>query len=234
MITHIDKTCPHCGKCFTVSAHEKKQKYCSMLCRRNAKAIKSEIRSCENCGKDIIIIISHPRQTPRRFCSIHCAMSGRFNPMYGRIRTGPNAPMWGKHLSEETKQKLRTKALLRPAPSAATRKKLATWTDRKHSQETRHKMAETRRAIWADEEFRKKMRGVLPTWTQMQPNGLEKRVIAMMPRNVRYVGNGAFWKLLPSGNRKNPDFKVTGENKVIEMFGDYWHRGENPNDLINQ
>ena len=32
---------------------------------------------------------------------------------------------------------------------------------------------------------------------------------------------------------KNPDFKVTGENKVIEVFGDYWHRNEFPEDLVD-
>ncbi len=28
-------------------------------------------------------------------------------------------------------------------------------------------------------------------------------------------------------------FKITGQNKVIEIYGDYWHRNDNPQDLIN-
>ena len=31
---------------------------------------------------------------------------------------------------------------------------------------------------------------------------------------------------------KNPDFKVKGQPKIIELWGDYWHRGEFPKDII--
>lgn len=40
-----------------------------------------------------------------------------------------------------------------------------------------------------------------------------------------YSGNGSFWiELLDKKHRKNPDFKNEFENKVIEVFGDYWHK----------
>jgi G:T-mismatch repair DNA endonuclease (very short patch repair protein) len=33
---------------------------------------------------------------------------------------------------------------------------------------------------------------------------------------------------------KIPDFvNVNGQKKVIELYGDYWHRGQNPQDKIN-
>jgi hypothetical protein len=45
----------------------------------------------------------------------------------------------------------------------------------------------------------------------------------------RYVGNGKLW----IGN-KNPDFmNINGQKKLIEVFGDYWHQGENPTLRIN-
>jgi len=50
---------------------------------------------------------------------------------------------------------------------------------------------------------------------------------------VQYVGNGTWWKKLSDGKNHNPDFKITGQNKVIEIFGDWWHRRENPQELID-
>jgi hypothetical protein len=33
---------------------------------------------------------------------------------------------------------------------------------------------------------------------------------------------------------KCPDFvNVNGQKKIIELFGDYWHRGQNPQDRID-
>lgn len=57
------------------------------------------------------------------------------------------------------------------------------------------------------------------------------------PKEVKYVGNRAWWRYLPNGHNKNPDFKITGQNKVIELFGDYFHRKgtpyDNPQELID-
>jgi G:T-mismatch repair DNA endonuclease (very short patch repair protein) len=32
----------------------------------------------------------------------------------------------------------------------------------------------------------------------------------------------------------NPDFICDEEKKVIEVYGDYWHRNDNPQDRINK
>ena len=32
----------------------------------------------------------------------------------------------------------------------------------------------------------------------------------------------------------NPDFIIEGQKMVIELFGDYWHKGENPKDRIKE
>jgi hypothetical protein len=157
--------------------------------------------------------------------------------MAGRIRRGPDSPMWGKHLSDKAKQRLREAALLRPPVSREVREKLSrAGQGRKHTPVTKQKMAETRRKIWADPAFREKVRGVLPAWTAKKPNGIESSFMSLVSGlgNIEYVGNGRWWRLLPGGARKNPDFKVRGENKVIEVFGDYWHQDENPDALINQ
>jgi hypothetical protein len=152
--------------------------------------------------------------------------------MYGRIRLGPDSPMWGKHLPESARQKIREAAFKRPYPSEETRKKLATWKGRKHSIETKKKMSDTRKAIWADEEFKKRICATFPKAQEQRPNGLESKFMALTQSpNLKYVGNGEWWRLLPNDQRKNPDFKITGENKVVELFGNYWHRNDDPAEL---
>ena len=67
----------------------------------------------------------------------------------------------------------------------------------------------------------------------IRPNKPEKTFNEMTPDIIRYVGDGSFWKTLSNKKYKNPDFKVTGQNKVIEIYGNYWHKNDDPNELIN-
>ena len=57
-----------------------------------------------------------------------------------------------------------------------------------------------------------------------EPTKLEKFVIKIDSKKIRYTGNGVFWLTFKNGKRKNPDFKVNGVRKVIEV-GDtqFWH-----------
>ena len=57
-----------------------------------------------------------------------------------------------------------------------------------------------------------------------QPNKSEKKLIRLIKENklpFKFVGNKTFYI-----GKKNPDFIGTDEyrNKIIEFFGDYWHR----------
>lgn len=47
-----------------------------------------------------------------------------------------------------------------------------------------------------------------------------------------YTGNRTKWIRMPDGKQKNPDFTCEPGRKVIEVFGDYWHRGEDPDRLV--
>lgn len=48
----------------------------------------------------------------------------------------------------------------------------------------------------------------------------------------KYTGDGSFWLKFKNGRRKNPDF-IDLENKcAFEVYGDYWHRGEDPKEMI--
>lgn len=47
-----------------------------------------------------------------------------------------------------------------------------------------------------------------------------------------YTGNRKYWVKFKNGKFKNPDFVQKGEQKAIEVFGRYWHRNDDPIDLI--
>ena len=68
---------------------------------------------------------------------------------------------------------------------------------------------------------------------EKRPSTPEKMFDEMTDDDIRYVGNRTWWKKLPSGKWKNPDFIISGQDKVIEIFGDYWHRNDDPQDLID-
>ena len=68
-----------------------------------------------------------------------------------------------------------------------------------------------------------------------RPTGPEILMASILPKEIRYVGDGSFYVWIPSIRRKrNPDFKITGQKKVIELFGDFWHRLEDPKDIISE
>lgn len=68
---------------------------------------------------------------------------------------------------------------------------------------------------------------------QLKPTNPEQKLEALLnyycPKQYRYTGDGSF----AIGNL-HPDFtNCDGQKKVIEVYGDYWHRGENPQDRIS-
>ena len=66
-----------------------------------------------------------------------------------------------------------------------------------------------------------------------KPNKPEKLVEQFLnqkfPQEWKFVGNGEIWI-----GRKNPDFiNINGQKKLIEVYGDYWHKDDNPQDRID-
>lgn len=63
----------------------------------------------------------------------------------------------------------------------------------------------------------------------MKPNKPELKLLALLedlyPGAWEYVGD--FSHMI---NGKNPDFVNRDRSSVIELFGDYWHRGDDPAD----
>jgi len=66
-----------------------------------------------------------------------------------------------------------------------------------------------------------------------KPSGFERLFETIKPDMfIKYVGDFKLWIELPNGKPKNPDFIIEGTNKVIELHGDYWHKGEDEKELI--
>ena len=99
-----------------------------------------------------------------------------------------------------------------------------------HSQKARKQLSENLKKAWKNPRF---VKNFLRT-REIRPNKLEKFFDFITPDNVRYVGNYKWWRKLPNGKYKNPDFKITGQNKVIELFGgkNFYHTEEEGVELI--
>jgi len=131
---------------------------------------------------------------------------------------GTTRGMLGKHHSEETKEKIKISTLKR---------------NYKHSPIIREIIKKTSLKRWRNEDYRNRTLKSMLQAIQIKPNQQEKALEIILnniyPNEYKYVGNGQF---VLGG--KCPDFmNINGKKKLIEMFGDYWHRNDNPQNRIN-
>jgi hypothetical protein len=95
-----------------------------------------------------------------------------------------------------------------------------------HSEETIEIMSKVMTKNWQNPDFVKMM---VESWSKRptQPESeLEGLVQLLFPKEYKYNGN---FELGITIGGKIPDFvNVNGKKKAIEMFGDYWHEGEDP------
>ncbi len=56
----------------------------------------------------------------------------------------------------------------------------------------------------------------------IKPNNIEYKIINEF-KDLKYVGDGNLWIQIGKNKRRNPDFIQVNNNKILEVFGDYWH-----------
>jgi hypothetical protein len=98
----------------------------------------------------------------------------------------------------------------------------------KHSPESKAKIGMATRRLFKTEEY-------VSSWSKGMtslPNKLERHFDSITPKNVKYTGDGKFFLTFKDGTVKNPDFVIEHSRKVIEVYGDYWHRNDNPEDIV--
>lgn len=80
---------------------------------------------------------------------------------------------------------------------------------------------------WTKVEYQKKRKDS----QRLLPNKKETKLLELLNKfypdsGWRYVGDFSLWI-----GHKNPDF-ISSDNTLIELYGDYWHKGEDPNERI--
>jgi hypothetical protein len=132
----------------------------------------------------------------------------------------------GRKLSEEMRMKISNghKGLKRPPEFCAKMSRIHT--GMKYSEATKRKL----RKRWDDYPTEKKQEIINRMLKRSIPNKKEIWLMnlleSMYPGEWIFVGNG---QVIIDG--KCPDFiNVNGQKKIIEFWGDRWHRGENPQD----
>jgi hypothetical protein len=95
--------------------------------------------------------------------------------------------------------------------------------------ERKAKHSEFMNKCWKDPEFIKKQMKARNVAQNQQEKKLENILNELYPNEYKFVGDG---EVIISG--KCPDFiNINGKKKIIELFGDYWHEGENPQDRMD-
>lgn len=82
---------------------------------------------------------------------------------------------------------------------------------------------------WNNPEFQRKwmLANTYPHIKQTKP---EKELEIALRGLVEFVGDGSFWIGYPP---RNPDFIHREHRKIIEFFGNYWHKPEDEQDRID-
>lgn len=85
--------------------------------------------------------------------------------------------------------------------------------------------------LWANPQYRDKHVKLMREARSQHPNQLEVKLLTLLnsicPNTWSFVGNG---ELVIGG--KIPDF-TNADHKLIEVYGNYWHQGENPQERID-
>jgi very-short-patch-repair endonuclease len=95
-----------------------------------------------------------------------------------------------------------------------------------NSYRARQCMSCTSKEKWSTPSFREKTIKAIRNKQQIKsPNKKEMFLESLLKNNYRFVGNRAIFF-----DGFNPDFIHNTEKKIIEFFGDYWHRNSQERD----
>ena len=92
--------------------------------------------------------------------------------------------------------------------------------------ERRIRTSENQKRLWMNREYKENQVRAAMKANHIRPNKAESKLNSflqrLLPHEYKYVGDGEF---ILAG--KCPDFiNTNGQKKIIELFGDYWHKGD--------
>lgn len=167
----------------------------------------------------------------------------------GHNQIGKPSSFLGHKHTEESKQQTSEKlmgntnclGIKRPPQTKEHRRKIAKKMmgnrhklGHKESEETLQRKSIAKKKQWSDPVWHKAQVKRMAKGSQRDsPNKkeikLQKLLDFLYPHEWKYVGDGSV-----IFGTKNPDFiNVNGKKQIIELFGDYWHKGQNPQDRID-
>lgn len=163
------------------------------------------------------------------------------NTLTGKYPKGKH-PLCKRIVSEESKEKNRLWHLGRKQTEESNVKRSLALKGRIFSKEHNEKISKSRKGMKFTETHKQKIKDLWknPTYVNnmlkklaIRPNKSETIILNLLndlyPNEWKYTGDFSFMI-----NGKNPDFtNCNGKKKLIELFGDYWHKGEDPQDRIN-
>lgn len=91
----------------------------------------------------------------------------------------------------------------------------------------RARLSEGKKKLWQRPEYRKNCVTAVMKAVTIKPNKPEQQLASLLGLLWKYTGDGT---LIIDG--KCPDF-WNGDHRLVELFGDYWHRGKNPQGRID-
>lgn len=149
----------------------------------------------------------------------------------------------GRHHTKETKAKMSISHLGkgigkgRPHTKESRAKMSLSHTGTSRPKEVKAKMSHSLRiamkVLWQTPEYRDKIVKAMRSGLRVHPNKPEQKLMGLIenicPNKWAFVGSG---QLVIGG--KNPDFaNINGSKQLIEVWGDYWHKGQNPQERID-
>jgi len=148
-------------------------------------------------------------------------------------------PQLGKPLSGETKRKSSLShinrwkdPIYRQKVTQALKGKVGRNKGVKLSPETLRIMSEKTKLLWKTPAYRQRVVEAVMKALHKRPNRKETALLNIIKRNYlpfEYVGDG---KVIIDGYC--PDFiNNNGKKQVIELYGDYWHKNDDPQKRIN-
>lgn len=221
--TWVVSKCEICGKEIK-HPNFKSPKYCSYECKHIGHGNllrKREIKTCENCGKEFM-----PTSAKGKFCSPECVHENQNRKVLVKC------VICGKEVERKRCHSKTDSCCSKECLSTLVARRFIGHTHnkgRKQSDELKKWRSEDMKKRFQDPEFQKQ-------WAKSMansPNKLEQDFDALTPNNVVFKGNGKFFLTFKNGQVKNPDFVVEHQRKVIELYGDYWHKGDIPQELID-
>jgi len=192
--------------------YRKKQTYALRKCKKNFKYIK-KISKIKKQKMNKVHGNKNKKRPP---------FSKKWRKNISKATKGKNNPMYGKKQSKSTIEKIRNKMKI-----LMTGKKNPFY-GKLHTIKTKAKISKSVKKLFKNKEYLKKYKDGMC----LKPNKAELILNKILSQNFskdyKYVGDFQFWL-----GGKNPDFmNVNGQKKLIELFGNYWHKGEDPKNRI--